>query len=67
MHTGTCACGAGMTQAERFAHLKHGRAYRNDNRPADWTDLRDQWEYSHVIRAVLGLTSLALLTGSLVA
>lgn len=40
---------------------------KNDNRPADWTDLRDQWEYSHVIRAVLGLTSLALLTGSLVA
>jgi hypothetical protein len=23
--------------------------------PADWTQLRDRWEYSHVIRAVLGL------------
>jgi hypothetical protein len=40
---------------------------KNDNRPAEWTDLRDQWEYSHVIRAALGLASLALLTGSLVA
>ena len=40
---------------------------KTDSRPADWTDLRDQWEYSHVIRAALGLASLALLTGSLVA
>jgi hypothetical protein len=40
---------------------------KNDDRPAEWTDLRDQWEYSHVIRAALGLASLALLTGSLVA
>jgi hypothetical protein len=40
---------------------------KDENRPADWTDLRDQWEYSHVIRAALGLASLALLTGSLVA
>jgi hypothetical protein len=27
----------------------------------DWTVLRDQWEYSHVIRAVLGLASQTLL------
>ena len=40
---------------------------KTDGRPADWTDLRDQWEYSHVIRAALGFASLALLTGSLVA
>jgi hypothetical protein len=39
----------------------------NENRPAEWTDLRDQWEYSHVVRAALGLASLAFLTGSLVA
>jgi hypothetical protein len=40
---------------------------KNENRPAEWTDLRDQWEYSHVVRAALGLASLAFLTGSLVA
>ena len=27
----------------------------------DWRDLRDQWEMSHVIRAVLALVALALL------
>jgi hypothetical protein len=27
----------------------------------DWTVLRDQWEYSHVLRAALALLSLALL------
>jgi hypothetical protein len=42
-------------------------APKNDDRPAEWTDLRDQWEYSHVVRAALGLASLAFLTGSLVA
>ena len=37
-------------------------ADRNDNRPApDWKVLRDRWEYSHVVRAVLGLTSEVLL------
>ena len=40
---------------------------KNGNRPADWTDLRDRWEYSHIVRAALGLASLAFLTGSLVA
>jgi hypothetical protein len=32
-----------------------------DHTPADWTVLRDRWEYSHVLRAMLGFTSLALL------
>ena len=27
----------------------------------DWTALRDQWEYAHLLRALLGLPSLALL------
>jgi Domain of unknown function (DUF1772) len=27
----------------------------------DWRDLRDQWEYSHIVRAVLGLASQILL------
>jgi hypothetical protein len=27
---------------------------------ADWTALRDRWEYSHVIRAALTLLSLLL-------
>jgi hypothetical protein len=29
--------------------------------PRDWRDLRNQWEVSHVIRAVLALAALALL------
>ncbi len=31
------------------------------SRGADWTTLRDRWEYSHVVRAGLGLLGLALL------
>jgi hypothetical protein len=30
-------------------------------RTADWTALRDRWEYSHVARAILALASLVLL------
>jgi hypothetical protein len=33
---------------------------RNSHEP-DWVLLRDRWEYSHVLRAVLGLRSLTLL------
>ena len=29
--------------------------------PPDWTELRDRWENSHLIRAVLGFTGFALL------
>ena len=32
----------------------------------DWTVLRDRWEHSHIIRAVLGLVSLTLFATSLV-
>lgn len=32
---------------------------------AEWTELRDRWEYSHVARAVFGLISLALLITAL--
>lgn len=30
----------------------------NETHPANWTDLRNQWEYSHVIRAGFALVSL---------
>jgi hypothetical protein len=30
----------------------------------DWTALRDQWEYAHLLRALLGLISLALLAAA---
>jgi hypothetical protein len=33
---------------------------------ADWTALRDRWEYSHVVRAVLALVSLVLLVAAVV-
>ena len=42
-----------------------GKSRQSDSSEADWTVLRDRWEYSHVIRAALGLTSLALLVTSL--
>jgi Anthrone oxygenase len=35
--------------------------------PADWTKLRDRWEFSHVVRAVLGLASLILLATAVAA
>jgi hypothetical protein len=38
---------------------RRGRA-----QPPGWTDLRDRWEYSHVLRAVLALLALALLVTS---
>jgi hypothetical protein len=49
--------------ATRFFGLA---ARRTDGREPDWTELRDQWERSHIIRAVLGVTALLLLTISLV-
>ncbi|GAB4368075.1 MAG: hypothetical protein Kow00121_06890 [Elainellaceae cyanobacterium] len=30
----------------------------SETHPADWTDLRNQWEYSHVVRAGFALVSL---------
>ena len=29
------------------------RGRQSDTQPVDWTDLRDRWEYSHVVRAGL--------------
>jgi hypothetical protein len=33
----------------------------------DWTALRDRWEYSHVVRAALGLIALTLLAAAVAA
>lgn len=33
----------------------------NENHPPDWTQLRDRWEFSHVVRAVVSLLSLIML------
>jgi hypothetical protein len=41
-------------------------ARRTNGKEPDWTELRDQWEHSHIIRAALGVVALALLTISLV-
>jgi hypothetical protein len=38
---------------------RHRKAYT-----PEWTELRDQWEYSHVARAVLGVLSLTLLVSA---
>jgi hypothetical protein len=43
-----------------------GKVAQPDPSRADWTDFRNRWEYSHAIRAALGLTSFALLVLSLV-
>jgi hypothetical protein len=34
--------------------------------PADWMELRDQWEYTHAARAILQLTGLAAIVMSLI-
>ena len=39
---------------------------RTGGQEPEWTELRDQWERSHLIRAVLGVVGLLLLTISLV-
>jgi hypothetical protein len=36
----------------------------DDPRIVEWTRLRDRWEYSHLLRAGLGLTSLTLLVAA---
>ena len=39
---------------------------RGGHAPApDWTVLRDRWEYSHIVRAVLGLASQTLLIAAI--
>ena len=49
--------------ATRFFSSDPAHALRQggETRPADWTALRDRWEYSHVARAVLALVSLTAL------
>ncbi|MGH9897422.1 MAG: anthrone oxygenase family protein [Pyrinomonadaceae bacterium] len=37
------------------------RTNKEETRPADWTELRDRWEYSHVARAGCALVSLIAL------
>jgi hypothetical protein len=36
----------------------------NERGSADWTALRDRWEWSHILRAVLGLSSFILLAST---
>jgi hypothetical protein len=38
---------------------RHGR--QRETGPVDWTELRDRWEYSHVVRAGLATVSLVAL------
>jgi len=38
------------------------RSRPNESAMPPWTHLRDQWEFSHLIRAGLGLVSLLLVT-----
>ena len=41
-----------------FAFGAPRSALQDETRPANWTDLRDRWEYSHVLRAGFALVSL---------
>ena len=43
-----------------------GSARRRAANPVKWTELRDRWEYSHVVRAGLAVASLAILVTSVV-
>jgi hypothetical protein len=38
---------------------------RTGSQKPDWTQLRDRWEFSHVVRAGLGVASLVLLVAAL--
>ncbi|WP_250126424.1 DUF1772 domain-containing protein [Chroococcidiopsis sp. CCMEE 29] len=41
-----------------FSFAANRQGQQNETRPVDWTDLRNQWEYSHVARAGFALVSL---------
>jgi Domain of unknown function (DUF1772) len=41
-----------------------GRGKKTDHRQKDWTELRDRWEYSHMLRAGFGLASLILIVAA---
>lgn len=45
--------------ASFFSFAAHRQGQQNKSRPVDWTDLRNQWEYSHVVRAGFALVSLS--------
>ena len=44
-----------------FFSFASAGARQDQNRPVNWTDLRDRWEYSHVVRAGLSAVSLVAL------
>jgi hypothetical protein len=50
--------------ARFFAFDFPGRGERKPE--ADWTALRDRWEYAHIVRAALGMLALLLLATALV-
>jgi hypothetical protein len=41
------------------------RSVSEELRSADWTQLRDRWEYSHVARAILSLAAFILLASAI--
>jgi hypothetical protein len=47
--------GVDMSKAAAGFFGVHGTGAQSN--PPDWRDLRNRWEYSHVLRAVLGLAS----------
>ena len=51
----------GVDMAAAGAKFFRVGATDRSGRAPDWTVLRDRWEYSHIIRAVLGLASQTLL------
>lgn len=44
-----------------FFSFGQRRGAQPSSEPADWTKLRDRWEYSHVVRAGLAMLALILL------
>jgi hypothetical protein len=52
----------GLLGAGFFSFASADRPSRHsETRPPGWTELRDRWEYSHLVRAVLALLSLVAL------
>ena len=44
-----------------FSFGANRSSFQNETPPADWTALRNRWEYSHLARAVLAMLSLICL------
>ena len=57
--------GEGVDMAAAGAKFFRVGATDRSGRAPDWTVLRDRWEYSHIIRAVLGLASQTLLIAAI--